>query len=284
MRDAQPRRPAVAGMFYEGRREALVRQIEACYLDGAGPGILPTVNEGGPRKIIGLVSPHAGYIYSGPAAAHGMAALARDGRPDVFVIIGPNHRSFADAIQTEGSWATPLGNSPVASAVAGKVMELCPFLEDGADAFAGEHSLEVQLPFLQHLYGIDVQIVPIMMRDQGVEAARRIGTAVREAIAGADAVIVASTDMTHQEPAQVAARQDKILIERMEALDPEGMLRERERRGITMCGYGPVAAMMFAALDLGATSAETLAYTNSGEVGPRSEVVGYLSLVVSRGQ
>ena len=279
------RRPAVAGAFYEADRTRLVREIEACYLDRRGPGKIPTVNESGPRNVIGLVNPHAGYVYSGPAAAKGFSAVAEDGRPGCFVILGPNHGRghYVNAIQTSGAWATPLGESPVHEALAARLAGLCPGLQVGAGGFVGEHSLEVQVPFIQHLFGLQTPIVPIMMLDQDASAARAIGNGLAEALAGENAVIVASTDMTHFESAELAARQDRILIDRMEALDPEGLLRERERRGITMCGYGPVAAMLFAALKLGATQAGMIDYTNSGEVSASREVVAYLSLIVSRG-
>jgi AmmeMemoRadiSam system protein B len=276
------RRPAVAGVFYPAGRDALLREIEGCYAPPRGPGAVPPVNEHGPRQIIGVVSPHAGYVYSGPAAAHAMAALAADGRPDAFVIIGPNHGRgrYVNAIQTRGAWLTPLGEAPIAHDLAGEIAAHCSGLEDGASCFVGEHSIEVQVPFLQHLYGPQVPIVPVMLLDQGMDAAHALGKALAKALAERNVAIVASTDMTHFESPHTAQRQDEILIERMEALDPEGLLRERERRAITMCGYGPVAAMLTAAKSLGAVQAQRLCYTNSGEVGPRDEVVAYLSLAV----
>lgn len=285
MARGEVRRPAVAGMFYPASRDALTREIEGCYAPPRGPGALPRVNETGPGRILGVVSPHAGYVYSGPAAAHAMSVLAADGRPEAFVILGPNHGRgpYVDAIQTRGAWLTPLGEAPIAEDLADAILAHCPGLYDGADNFAGEHSIEVQVPFLQHLYGPQVPIVPIMMLDQSLAAANAVGAALASALAGRRVVMVASTDMTHFESAQTARRQDEILIERMEALDPQGLLRERERWGITMCGYGPVAAMLTAAKALGATRAQRLCYTNSGEVGPRDGgVVAYLSLAVWR--
>lgn len=284
MSHSEVRTPAVAGMFYEATREALARQIEACYRDPRGPGAIPEVNDAGPRELVGLVCPHAGYMYSGPTTAKAMARLAADGRPDVFVIIGPNHGrgSFVSAIQTAGQWRTPLGDSPVEGRIAERIADACPDLRPGAEGFLGEHSLEVEVPFLQHLYGADIRIVPIMMLDQGSGAAQAVGRAVAGAVEGENAVIIASTDMTHFESAETARRQDRVLIERMEALDPEGLLRERERRQISMCGYGPVAAMLVAAIELGATGARMIDYTDSGAVGSRAEVVAYLALEVVR--
>lgn len=278
------RMPAVAGQFYEAAGPALREQVEACYLDRRGPGKLPMVNPAGTRRMLGLVSPHAGYMYSGPIAAYGYAALAADGAPDAFVIIGPNHGrgSWVSAIQTAGTWLTPLGEAQIDEGLAKALAAELPSLTEGAAAFRGEHSLEVQLPFLQHLYGEAVRFVPIMMLDQEREAAEAVGQALGRTLAGRNVVIIASTDMTHQEPRPVAAAQDKLLIERLESLDPQGLLSERARREITMCGYGPTAALLIAAQALGATRAETFRYGDSGEAHPMGAVVGYLSLGVYR--
>ena len=127
-----------------------------------------------------------------------------------------------------------------------------------------------------------MKFVPVMMVDQDGQTAEQIGWGIAQALAGRDSVIIASTDMTHQEPAQVAREQDMLLVERMEQLDPEGLLRTRAQRGITMCGYGPTAAMMAAATQLGAREAQLIAYSNSGDVQPMSTVVGYVSLKVTR--
>ena len=278
------RKAAVAGAFYPARRDFLIADIEACYTDSRGPGKVPQVIEDGPRKIIGLVCPHAGYQYSGPTAAKAMSLLAADGRPDAIVIIGPNHGRghYVSAIQTQGHWETPLGMSPIASDIAQKIYQNALWLEDGAKNFSEEHSLEVELPFIQHLFGLEMPIVPVMMLDQGLMAAQQLGQALANALVSLNVVIIASTDMTHFEPAEVAAKQDSVLIERMEALDAEGLIRERDRRNITMCGYGPVAAMITAAKAMGATQGQRIDYTNSGAVSSRGEVVAYLALAVLR--
>jgi MEMO1 family protein len=280
---SEVRLPAVAGQFYEGGDRALRAQLEACYLDRRGPGLLPQVSSEGPRQMLGLISPHAGLVYSGPMAAHGYAALAADGRPDTVVIVGPNHgRTWVSAIQTEGAWMTPLGNAAIDEELAAALAAELPAFAVGAAGFRGEHSLEVQLPFLQHLYDDDLRFVPLMMLDQEVTAARLVGQALGKVLAGRNALIVASTDMTHQEPRQVATTQDRLLIERITALDPQGLTEERARRGITMCGYGPTAALLIAAKALGATRAEVFRYGDSGEAHPMGAVVGYLSAGIYR--
>lgn len=277
------RMPAVAGQFYEASAAALRAQIERCYLDRRGPGQLPRVNPQGPRRLLGLISPHAGYMYSGPMAAYGFHALAADGKPESFVILGPNHGStWMSAIQTSGSWRTPMGEAAIDEELAAALAQHMPFLAQGAKAFGYEHSLEVQLPFLQHLYGEDLRFVPIMMLEQDWEAAQAIGEALARVIAGRDVVMIASTDMTHQEPREIASAQDRMLIERIQALDPEGLLHIRAQHHITMCGYGPTAALLLAAKQLGATHVEIFRYGDSGEAFPMETVVGYLSAGVYR--
>ncbi len=278
------RPPAVAGQFYSGTTEGLIEEIEGCYRHRLGPGELPQVNEAGPRQIVGLVSPHAGYTYSGPTAARGFYELGRDGRPDVVIIIGPTHRpmTFGALIQTAGAWATPLGQTRIDSPTAAALVEACPVLSEATRELEYEHSLEVQLPFLQHLYGERLDIVPVMMLDQDWETARDIGAAIAEACQERDVVIVASTDMTHQEPPEVAREQDMRLVAHMEELDVQGLLRTRAQYGITMCGYGPTAAMLVAAKALGAQQGKLLSYTNSGDIYPAPTVVGYACLKVTR--
>jgi MEMO1 family protein len=279
------RLPAVAGMFYSGTPEALTDEIEGSYLDARGPGALPEVNPSGPRQLLGLVSPHAGYYYSGPMAAAGFSALAADGQPATFVLIGPNHGrgSWVSAVQTSGVWRTPLGDAQIDAELGSALAAQLPHLATGADAFQGEHSIEVQIPFLQHLYGDQLRFVPIMMLEQDWAAASRLGEALATVLAGRDVVIIASTDMTHQLPRAAATQQDQLLIERIATLDPEGLIRERDRLDITMCGYGPVAAMLVATKVLGAKQVKVFRYGDSGEAEPMARVVGYLSAGVYRG-
>ena len=318
MSSAPIRRPAVAGQFYEGTPDGLRREIEACFLHRLGPGSLPTIRPAGavdvaldvlpspggrgaggeapvpggevPRRLLGLVSPHAGYAFSGPPAAKGFhalaadSALAADGRPECIVVIGPSHRraGHAAVTQTSGAWQTPLGVTPVHHEIAGLIAEASYFVRDEPSLLEGEHSLEVQLPFLQYIYGADFGFVPVMMMEQDAEAAELVGAALASALEGRDVVIVASTDMTHYETPQVAKRQDDVLIARILALDPEGLCREALRAGMSMCGFGPTAAMLFATKALGATRAQVLAYSTSGDMQRMPDVVAYLSASVSR--
>lgn len=278
------RRPAVAGQFYAGSVAELTAQIEECFLGPLGPGVLPQCNPHGPREIVGLISPHAGYVFSGPTAAHAYLALARDGCPEVVVVIGLNHgrAGLFSGVQTVGGWQTPLGVVPIDSEVAEAIAAGLPGFTTDPRAFIGEHSLEVQLPFLQYIYEESLLFVPVMIAEQDWGTAQAVGRAVAQALAGRDAVIIASTDMTHYQPPAVARRQDALLIRRIEALDPQGLIAERDARRISMCGAGPVAAMLVAALELGATRVESLAYSTSGDVMPSDQVVGYYAAAVRR--
>ncbi|RLF24207.1 MAG: hypothetical protein DRN15_03560 [Thermoprotei archaeon] len=277
------RPPAVAGAFYEGTPESLRRQIEECFLHPLGPGALPKVNREGPRRIIGLICPHAGYMYSGPVAAHAYHALASDGVPDVVVVLGPNHYGIGSplAIMNQGHWETPLGEVSIDEDVANAIVEYSGIIEVDDVAHMREHSIEVQLPFLQYLYGDSFRFVPITMLMQDLESSRIVGRAIAKAIEDLNAVIIASTDFTHYEPQENAERKDQEAIKRILALDPEGLVSVVNNLAISMCGVGPVIAMLTACKELGATTCVLLKYATSGDVtGDYTSVVGYGALSV----
>jgi len=278
------RPPVVAGQFYAGSRLSLIEQIEWCYTHPHGPGKVPKA-QAGSRRLVGLVSPHAGYIYSGPVAAHGFARMAKDGRPGSIVIIGPNHTGDGSgvSIMTEGRWRTPLGEVQVDKPLSEAVKQGSEIIDVDEVAHAHEHSLEVQLPFLQHLFDDEFKIVPICMMLQDVRTSKEVGDAIGEASVGKNVVIIASTDFTHYESQRSATMKDSRAIDKILALDPEGLTQTVEEEAITMCGYGPVSAMLQASKKLGAKKAELLKYATSGETaGPMSQVVGYGSIAVSR--
>ncbi|MGD9497385.1 MAG: AmmeMemoRadiSam system protein B [Armatimonadota bacterium] len=280
----QVRKPAVAGQFYPASRTELTNQIEECFLGPLGPGDLPKPRQHGPREIVGIISPHAGYMFSGQTAAHGYLALARDGVPEVVVVVGLNHGrgGLLSAVQTEGGWMTPLGTVPIEEEVAEAIATSLPGFTTDPGAFFSEHSIEVQLPFLQYIFEEALVFVPVMMAAQDIASARAVGEAVAGALQDRDGVIVASTDMTHYEPASAARRKDSVLIQRIEAMDPEGLVAERDARHISMCGVGPVAAALTAAKALGATRVASLAYSTSGDVMPSDQVVGYYAAAIRR--
>ena len=278
------RPPAVAGQFYAGTKSSLLKQIEWCYTHPHGPRKLPKA-QAGPRRLLGLVSPHAGYMYSGPVAAHGFARMASDGKPSSIVIIGPNHSGVGSGVSivTSGRWRTPLGELQIDERLGEAIKRASGIIDVDEVAHAYEHSLEVQLPFLQHLFRAEFKIVPICMMLQDTVTSKEVGDAIARASTEKDVTIIASTDFTHYEPQQSAVRKDRMAMERILALDAEGLTRVVGEEAISMCGHGPVSAMLFAAKGLGAKKAELLKYATSGETaGPMAQVVGYGSIAVSR--
>jgi len=274
------REPAVAGMFYAGSGPELEGQIEWCYRHELGPGSVPRLNSRGPREITAVVVPHAGYLYSGPVAAHAFKELAEEGLPDTAIILGPNHTGYGYPVSmwTGGGWNTPLGTVEVDQELTRELLGGVI----GADetAHLHEHSIEVQLPWLQHLH-MAVKIVPIAMLAQDLETARAVGRAI--SAVGGNAIIIASSDFTHYEPYAVAAQKDSSLIEAVVALDEEELYRRCERLDCTMCGYGPVASAIVATKEMKAGRASLLKYATSGDTsGDFSRVVGYASIALRR--
>ena len=274
------REPAVAGMFYAGTAGELEEQIEWCYRHKLGPGETPRANSRGPRKIVAVIVPHAGYYYSGPVAAHAYRALADNGVFDTAVIIGPNHTGDGHSVSLwiGDGWNTPLGEVEIDKKVAQKL--LGEVIRADETAHTHEHSIEVQLPWLQYLHK-KIRIVPVVMLAQDLETARSVGKAI--ARAGDDLVIIASSDFTHYEPHSVAMEMDSSVIDAIVDLDEERLYERCERLNCTMCGYGPVASAIVAAKEMKAKEAILLKYATSGETtGDFSRVVGYGSIAIRR--
>lgn len=280
------REPAVAGAFYDSDPKRLREHIEQCFLGKFGPGHLPIASSKVDRNITGLVCPHAGYQYSGYAAASAYAALAEDGLPDTAVIIGPNHRGFGakSAIMTEGEWKTPLGIVEIDSEIASIAVNASGLLQHDTRAHIQEHSVEVQVPFLQYL-NPKIKIVPIVLSVFALDESRiyseSIGKAIADAIGGRNAVVIASTDFTHYESKTVAAQKDHEAISAIEEMDYMELLNVVERSDISMCGVVPTATTVVAASALGASRAQLLTYYTSGDItGDVSQVVGYGALAM----
>ena len=270
------RRAAVAGQFYSSSKSALIRELEHCFMSPLGPGKLPEVVKDGPRRIAGAVVPHAGLVFSGPVAAHVYAQMAADGMPETVVVIGPNHTGYGKAVSASSEdFETPLG---VVRADRDIISRLKGVVEIDRSAHMYEHSLEVQLPFLQYL-DPEVKVVPIVMGRQDLIMARETAKVLREACAGKDVVFLASSDFSHYLPAEVARERDGMVLERILRLDAEGVIEVVEKNDISMCGYGPVAAMIMAC---GGAKARLLHYGNSGDVRSMGDVVGYAAAVVER--
>ncbi len=275
------RKPAVAGTFYAATRDGVLGQLEWSYQHRLGPGEMPEVDAAGTRDIVGLIAPHAGYMASGPVAAHAYGALARDGIVDTAVIVGPNHTGYGNAISVwvSGAWSTPLGNARVDEVSARQLVGGIVRADESAHIY--EHSVEVQVPWLQHLYGDSVRIVPVAMLAQDLKSAEELGSALAE-LQG-NVVLIASTDFTHYEPQASAMHKDATVIEAIRSLDSSEMYRRLGEEACSMCGYGPVAAVVHAAKLRGAVRTELLAYATSGDViGDYSRVVGYASIALLR--
>lgn len=278
------RAPAVAGRFYEGDTEALREQVRSMFTHRLGPGDVPSPADDG-ESITGLVSPHAGLPYSGPVAAHGIAAVAKRERPDVLVLVGPNHTGMGDpvAVSEADGWRTPLGTVPVHDGLRADLVGRSSYATLDERAHGGEHSLEVQLPFFQFLYDRPPSIVPVVMGSQTPETIDDLGSSLTSAVETSEdsVLLVASTDLTHYEPQAVAESNDQQVIDRIEDLDADGLVDVVERESISMCGYGPTAAVIEASRSLGAQTGRCLQYATSGDVtGSTGEVVGYCSATV----
>ena len=279
------RQPSVAGSWYEGTPNRLREQIEELFTHKLGPGSLPSVNRQGPRNIVGLVVPHAGYLASGPVAAHAYHSLAEDGKPDVIVVFGPNHTGQGSAlsVMNEGAWRTPLGDVEIDAETANQIVNASHIIDVDDRAHAYEHSIELQLPFLQYLYGSEFKFVPICFGMQDLESSREVGKAVAAALRGKDGLVIASSDMTHYEPQERAEKKDRMAIDAALAMDEEQYYQTVEAYGITTCGYGPVIAAITASKELSAKKAGLLCYKTSGDVlGDRSAVVGYASIAFTK--
>jgi len=288
------RKPAVAGQFYEGRENPLTERLKECFLDERGPRTLPKINPKD-KQNIGVVVPHAGYIYSGAIAAHSYNYIAKNGFADTFIILGPNHTGMGSvvSVMTEGTWLTPLGEIPINEKISKQLVTEPISKDDNAHMY--EHSIEVQLPFLQFTAGKkEFEFVPICMAMQDTEISKKVGEIIADVIkkTNENVAIIASTDFSHAgfnymsmppeglRVDEYAEKQDRLAIDQILKMNPEGLIDTVKKNNITMCGYGPVAAMLTAAKILGANNAELLKYGTSYEVHPGTSCVGYGALAI----
>lgn len=282
------RAPAVAGMFYPENARELRALIDQSFRNQRfGPGVTitsttPSTNK--QHKIYGIVSPHAGYVYSGAVAAHGFYKISTADFHNI-VMAGPNHYGIGSwvAAMKDGIWETPLGDVQVNSDMAEEIGTRSTTLDFDDYAHSRDHCLEVQLPFLQYIKQ-DFKIVPVILVSQNRDTAFDLGDAISKTIIEMgtldSTLLLASSDFTHYEPNGEAHRKDGELIKAILALDINRFYTILERLNISACGYGAIATMMIAAKNLGATRGELLKYATSGDVtGDISAVVGYSSIV-----
>lgn len=280
------RLPAASGLFYDADPAGLRRQLERCFLHPVGPGRLPV--PWGDRHLRALVVPHAGLEYSGPVAAHAYCRLAGSRRPSLVIAVGPDHYGAGPEVSLAPAarWRTPLGevtaDHPVREALARMGVPLA------ARGHLREHSIEVQLPFLQFL-GYSGPVVPIVMADQTAGSVEWLTRLLVEALregparepAGPEVVVVASSDLSHYLPQRLAEEVDRTLLAAISAGNGARLLEEVGQAGATMCGAGPVAVAIEVARRLGCRGAEILRYATSADTGGRADaVVGYAAVAL----
>jgi AmmeMemoRadiSam system protein B len=262
------RAPAVSGQFYPRNKNDLDREISRCF-------------EGVPadeKQVLGAVVPHAGYIYSGNTAAYVYSVLPE---ADTFVILGPNHTGYGSPVSVSSeNWSTPLGEVGSDN----EFIKALPkrIIDTDETAHKYEHSIEVQLPFLQHRFS-DFKIVPICMGMQDEETALDVGSELAEAVRKVNkkVVIIASSDFSHYKPDKVAREDDAYFINSILNMDMPGFYRKLYERNASVCGYGTIAAMLTVSKEIGATKATLLKYSTSGDTtGDFSAVVGYAGIIV----
>ena len=264
------RPPAVAGQFYQGTASKLTQQVKQYINSNA-------VKE----HAIGILAPHAGLIYSGSVAGEVFSAIEF---PKTFVLIGPNHTGLGAKVSmmASGEWEIPTGVFSIDEKLSRRIAANIPIISKDANAHTFEHSLEVQLPFIAY-FSTEPKIVPIAVMSASLEECRLLGEGIAKSIKEVNyaAVIVASSDMSHYVPDDVARQKDKKAIEMIKSLNPEGLYTVVSRERISMCGYLPAAVMLFAAKALGAIEARLVKYSTSGEVsGDYDQVVGYAGMIV----
>ena len=263
--------PAVAGSFYDARADRLEHNVRSH---------LPLASA--PASAFGAIVPHAGYVYSGPVAGAVYTGLRI---PATVILLCPNHtgRGAPAALDPSQAWRTPLGDVPVNRRLAARLLVLCPSLAEDAEAHRREHSLEVQLPFLQVLRP-DVSLVPVCIGEPSLELCREIGQACARIRAEEPEppLVLASSDMNHYESREEGRRKDDRALARVEALDPEGLFQTVLTESISMCGFLPATALLFAARAADAGPARVVARRDSGdETGDTASVVGYAGVIVS---
>jgi AmmeMemoRadiSam system protein B len=263
------RRPIVSGLFYPFGKENLKKSLNKLF-DGVEK-----------NSFLCVISPHAGYQYSGKTAAFAINSLKS---AKTFIILGPNHNVLGKpfAIMSNGQWETPLGLIDIDKELAKKICE-CEVVEEDHLAHIQEHSIEVQIPFLQHLF-TDFKFVPISITNLSysqsfLKQCEKLGKHIAKIIKGKEVRIIASSDFSHYLPANVAKEKDEKAIEKIKALDPSGFFKTLEKIDASVCGYGPIAVLLYVAKALGLEKVEVINHTNSGDVtGDYSSVVSYYAI------
>lgn len=279
------RPPAQAGTFYPDTEGALRTQIQQSFLHPLGPRAMPTIPGNRNLNLLGLIVPHAGYKYSGPVAAHSYYQLASAGIFESVIILGPNHTGLGSGVSTmtKGEWSTPLGDVPIDADLAREIVDSSDLVDVEDEAHRNEHSIEVQLPFLQFIYPGRFKFVPICMMLQDLKTSIEVGEAIAKVAENHGAAVLASSDWTHYEPQEQAQSKDRQALDAALQMNEKRFQEIIEERSVSACGYGPITAMIHAAKLRGARSGRLLSYQTSGDVtGDKSAVVGYAAALFEK--
>ncbi len=273
------RRAVYAGSFYKSNPDTLISSVKACFTDSLGPRNLPKEAPETEEISPNFLVPHAGHMYSGPVAASSFLELSNYKKPETIVILGPNHTGMGSEIavpdKAEG-WATPLGTVEIDQGFIGKLIDDCNLVKRNDNSHTREHSIEVQLPFIQYLYDEPPTLVPIALLNQGYDSSMFLGEVLGKLIADENIVVLASSDFTHFESHDSAKRKDTHVLDAIEEMDSKKMYEIKYNENVSMCGYGPIAATIEASKQTGKNKCRILNYATSGDVsGDRSQVVGY---------
>lgn len=272
------RRPAVAGQFYSSEKTRLSQEIKRCFESPIGPGSSVPPASIGKRSIVGAVSPHAGYVFSGPVAAHLYRALWAQRAPKTVMILGPNHTGYGAGVAvTSDDFQTPFGIVKADGSIIAELVD--DLIMDDSNAHAFEHSIEVQIPFMQYI-GWEPLIVPICIGVQDYEVLVAVAKKIGEAIEGRDDILmISSSDMSHYVPAKKAKELDAKAIDCVLGMDSRRLYDTVMANNITMCGFAPTIVMMEV---LRGSKAKLLKYATSGDVQPMQDVVGYASIALEK--
>lgn len=269
------KKSVIAGSWYPGNPSVLRKDIERYF------NLAPELELEG--EIVGLISPHAGYIYSGQVAANAYK-LVRGNKYDAVIVVGPSHRVAFHGVSifSRGGYETPLGVVPVAEDLADKIKKSSSIIADIPQTHLQEHSLEIQLPFLQVALN-DFSFVPLMMGDQNADTCKEVARAIYVSAQDKRILIVGSSDLSHFYSYNKAKKMDSIVLEYLKNHDAEGLLQSLENGEVEACGGGPMAVVMLAARMMKADKAHFLKYANSGDItGDKNSVVGYAAAVFCR--
>src|SRR6056297_1897700 len=273
------RQPIVSGVFYQGNTMALTEQIKSLFNHPEGPGQEPVVKAQPIQESFGLIMPHAGYMASGPVAAWGLTEAAKKGRPESIVILGPSHTGTGMPVSVwdKGVWITPFGDVEIDEDLANYFIDTYEYASVNYDAHFNEHSIEIQLPLLQYVYGRDIKILPIAMMDQRRQTAEEIGQVFAQMKDKKKILFIASTDLNHYESEEITRQKDEEVMTHILSSNVERLYSSITEHDISMCGFGPVSALLTSGLG----KTRVINHSTSGVMtGDYSHVVGYLAAIL----